>query len=95
MLQVIDQGLAHYWGTSEWPEERIEEAWAVADRLGLIGPGGRAAAQRWVVRVGGLDRLLPAGLGGHAGRCACPGSAAPAPVEKEERKGKHTPVSVD
>ncbi|PSC71002.1 putative voltage-gated potassium channel subunit beta [Micractinium conductrix] len=38
MNWVIDQGLAHYWGTSEWPEERIEEAWAVADRLGLIGP---------------------------------------------------------
>jgi hypothetical protein len=27
-----------YWGTSEWLASEIEEAWAVADRLGLIGP---------------------------------------------------------
>ena len=35
---VIDQGWAFYWGTSEWSAEQLEEAWAVADRLGLIGP---------------------------------------------------------
>jgi voltage-dependent potassium channel beta subunit len=35
---VIDQGLAFYWGTSEWTSQQITEAWAVAHRLDLIGP---------------------------------------------------------
>ncbi|GBF90935.1 voltage-gated potassium channel subunit beta-like [Raphidocelis subcapitata] len=34
----IDHGWAFYWGTSEWSAEQINEAWAVADRLDLIGP---------------------------------------------------------
>ncbi|KAL4420259.1 hypothetical protein ABPG77_003438 [Micractinium sp. CCAP 211/92] len=38
MNWVLDQGMAFYWGTSEWSREQIEEAWAVADRLGLVGP---------------------------------------------------------
>lgn len=35
---LINTGKALYWGTSEWAATEIEEAWAVADRLGLIGP---------------------------------------------------------
>jgi aryl-alcohol dehydrogenase-like predicted oxidoreductase len=35
---LINDGKALYWGTSEWLASEIEEAWAVADRLGLIGP---------------------------------------------------------
>ncbi|KAF1842887.1 Aldo/keto reductase [Cucurbitaria berberidis CBS 394.84] len=35
---LINTGKALYWGTSEWAASEIEEAWAVADRLGLIGP---------------------------------------------------------
>ncbi|KAL1600625.1 hypothetical protein SLS60_007011 [Paraconiothyrium brasiliense] len=35
---LINTGKALYWGTSEWLATEIEEAWAVADRLGLIGP---------------------------------------------------------
>ncbi|KAH8699718.1 putative voltage-gated K channel beta subunit [Ilyonectria robusta] len=35
---IIDQGLAFYWGTSEWNADEIAQAWRVADRLGLIGP---------------------------------------------------------
>ncbi|KAF1925512.1 Aldo/keto reductase [Didymella exigua CBS 183.55] len=35
---LINTGKALYWGTSEWLPSEIEEAWAVADRLGLIGP---------------------------------------------------------
>ena len=35
---VIDRGWALYWGTSEWSAAQLQEAWAVADRLGLIGP---------------------------------------------------------
>ena len=34
----INSGKAHYWATSEWPVEQIEEAYHVADKLGLIGP---------------------------------------------------------
>lgn len=35
---VIDQGWAFYWGTSEWSSQQITEAWAVANRLDLVGP---------------------------------------------------------
>jgi aryl-alcohol dehydrogenase-like predicted oxidoreductase len=35
---LIDTGKTLYWGTSEWLASEIEEAWAVADRLGLVGP---------------------------------------------------------
>ncbi|KAL5388720.1 hypothetical protein DPSP01_002827 [Paraphaeosphaeria sporulosa] len=35
---LINSGKVLYWGTSEWLASEVEEAWAVADRLGLIGP---------------------------------------------------------
>lgn len=35
---VIDQGWAFYWATSEWSAREIEEAYHVADKLGLSGP---------------------------------------------------------
>ncbi|KAK4051352.1 hypothetical protein OIV83_002836 [Microbotryomycetes sp. JL201] len=35
---LIDQGLAFYWGTSEWSAAQITEAKEVAKRLGLVGP---------------------------------------------------------
>jgi voltage-dependent potassium channel beta subunit len=35
---LISTGKTLYWGTSEWLASEIEEAWAVADRLGLVGP---------------------------------------------------------
>ncbi|KAF2221905.1 NADP-dependent oxidoreductase domain-containing protein [Elsinoe ampelina] len=35
---LIDQGKALYWGTSDWQADEIERAWAVAERLNLIGP---------------------------------------------------------
>lgn len=38
MNHVINQGKALYWGTSEWPAERILEAWHVARRERLIPP---------------------------------------------------------
>ena len=34
----INTGKAHYWATSEWSAQEIEEAYHVADKLGLIGP---------------------------------------------------------
>jgi aryl-alcohol dehydrogenase-like predicted oxidoreductase len=38
MSHVIDQGKALYWGTSEWPAERILEAWHIARREHLVPP---------------------------------------------------------
>ncbi|KAK1231093.1 hypothetical protein PQX77_005795 [Marasmius sp. AFHP31] len=35
---VIDKGWAFYWGTSEWTAQQIEEAYHVANKLGLQGP---------------------------------------------------------
>ncbi|KAE8231059.1 hypothetical protein CF326_g3932 [Tilletia indica] len=35
---VIDQGKAHYWGTSEWSAFQIQEAHDIADKLNLIPP---------------------------------------------------------
>ncbi len=38
MNHLIDQGKALYWGTSEWPGERILEAYHVARRERLVPP---------------------------------------------------------
>lgn len=35
---IIDNGLAHYWGTSEWEPEIIVEAIQICDKLGLNPP---------------------------------------------------------
>ena len=35
---IIQNGQAHYWGTSDWSAFEIEHAHHVATRLGLIGP---------------------------------------------------------
>jgi len=36
--QIIEDGKAFYWATSEWSADRIMEAFAVCDKLGLIRP---------------------------------------------------------
>eukprot|EP00891_Asterochloris_glomerata_P009471 jgi/Astpho2/9471/Aster-01725 len=38
MNWCIDQGLAFYWGTSEWSAQQITEAAEIADRLHLLPP---------------------------------------------------------
>jgi voltage-dependent potassium channel beta subunit len=38
MTHVINQGKAFYWGTSEWPAERIRDAFHIARRERLIPP---------------------------------------------------------
>jgi len=35
---VIEKGWAFYWATSEWDAREIDEAYAIADKLGLIAP---------------------------------------------------------
>lgn len=38
MNDIIAAGKAHYWGTSEWPAEAIEEAYEIAERYRLRRP---------------------------------------------------------
>lgn len=38
MSDIVAAGKAHYWGTSEWPAERIRAACEFADRYGLRKP---------------------------------------------------------
>ena len=38
MSYLVNQGLAFYWGTSEWPPEKIMEAYAIAWREHLVPP---------------------------------------------------------
>lgn len=38
MHDMIASGRAMYWGTSEWPAARIQEAWDIADRRNLHKP---------------------------------------------------------
>ena len=36
--QIIEEGHAFYWATSEWSADRVMEAFVVCDRLGMIRP---------------------------------------------------------
>lgn len=47
---VIDQGLALYWGTSEWDADTIVEAIQIADRLGLHGPKAEQCQYNMIFR---------------------------------------------
>lgn len=38
MNNLIRQGKILYWGTSQWPFDKLEEAFQIAGRLGLEGP---------------------------------------------------------
>jgi len=38
MDSLIRTGKAFYWGTSEWPAQRIMEAYMICERLGLVKP---------------------------------------------------------
>jgi aryl-alcohol dehydrogenase-like predicted oxidoreductase len=38
MSNIVDRGLAFYWGTSEWSAAQITEAYHVAERYNLIPP---------------------------------------------------------
>lgn len=38
MHDIVRSGRAHYWGTSEWSAEQIQEAWDLADRHHLHKP---------------------------------------------------------
>ena len=77
---LINTGKALYWGTSEWLPSEIEEAWAVADKLGLIGPvveqpGETAMAQ---LACGPLAAKVCDAPGARQDRRACCGTASSA-----------------
>ena len=38
MSDIVAAGKAHYWGTSEWPADAIEEAYEIAERYSLRKP---------------------------------------------------------
>lgn len=38
MNDLMRQGKIMYWGTSEWPADKIEEAFLIAENLGLVPP---------------------------------------------------------
>ena len=38
MSWLVDKGKALYWGTSEWPADRIEAAFGICEKLGLNKP---------------------------------------------------------
>ena len=38
MNWVIEQGLAYYWGTSQWSSSQIMEAYKICDKLNLMPP---------------------------------------------------------
>merc|ERR1719313_1669215 len=48
---LIDQGYIMYWGTSEWPAGRIQEAHRVAERLGLVGPAAEQPSYSIIERA--------------------------------------------
>jgi len=66
MNWLIDQGLTFYWGTSEWPADRIREAFEVAGRLGLVPPLAEQPQYNLLVRKRfevEYAQLYEAGLG--------------------------------
>ena len=52
------QGYCFYWGTSEWTAQQITHAWAVADRLGLVGPAFEQCQYNLIERSKARARLL-------------------------------------
>ncbi len=47
---VIEQGWSLHWGTSEWPAEKIKEAYGICDKLGLNRPIVEQTQYNMVVR---------------------------------------------
>ena len=46
----INQGLAHYWGTSQWIASQIKEAYKICDKLNLIAPVVEQCSYNMMVR---------------------------------------------
>ncbi|PVG02613.1 putative potassium channel beta subunit protein [Serendipita vermifera] len=55
----INTGKAHYWATSEWSAVQLEEAFHVADKLGLIGPIAEQAQHNLFHRERPESEYLP------------------------------------
>jgi len=59
MSNIIDQGKAMYWGTSEWTAQQIERAFQTADRYGLNPPVVEQPEYNMFVRENVEKTLLP------------------------------------
>lgn len=61
---VIEKGWAHYWATSEWSAQQIEEAHGIAQRYGLHAPIADQCEHRWDIYLlsssDGTDNLIAA-----------------------------------
>jgi aryl-alcohol dehydrogenase-like predicted oxidoreductase len=59
MNWAIDHGYAFYWGTSEWTAQQITEAWDVAHRLDLVGPGMEQPEYNLLAREKVCSHIIP------------------------------------
>ncbi|KAJ3090813.1 Voltage-gated potassium channel subunit beta-2 [Physocladia obscura] len=57
---LIDQGLAFYWGSSEWSPEQLTDAFSVCDRLGLAKPVMEQPQYNMIDRANFEGTLIPA-----------------------------------
>ncbi len=56
---ILDSGMALYWGTSEWPADRIKEAAGIAREIGLMPPIVEQPHYNMLVREKVEEEFLP------------------------------------
>ncbi|KAJ3122039.1 hypothetical protein HK100_012145, partial [Physocladia obscura] len=56
---LIETGLAFYWGTSEWSAEQIQDAYRVSEKLGLISPLMEQPQYNMIHRENVEQNLIP------------------------------------
>ncbi|GAB5490811.1 MAG: aldo/keto reductase family protein [Phototrophicaceae bacterium] len=59
MNDLIEMGKVHYWGTSEWPAIRIQEAYEICDRYGWHLPQVEQPQYSMLYRERVEDEILP------------------------------------
>lgn len=59
MNDLIEMGKVHYWGTSEWPATRIQEAYEICDRYGWHLPQVEQPQYSMLYRERVEDEILP------------------------------------
>ncbi len=59
MNDLIQQGKVLYWGTSEWGPKELQEAYDIADRLGLIAPQMEQPQYNLLTRQNLEEKLAP------------------------------------
>ncbi|MGB7341619.1 MAG: aldo/keto reductase family protein [Phototrophicaceae bacterium] len=59
MNDLIETGKVHYWGTSEWPAIRIQEAYEICDRYGWHLPQTEQPQYSMLYRERVEDEIMP------------------------------------